>query len=152
MDSIPYPPVPGFGRVKLLAASFNYSEDAESPCPHPSRMAWGCFPSLCIVFTSLWPVHGRFINCMLWLRLGVRGDPLAIPRQLFARFEEAGLGSESWRVSQPPGSHPNNTQTPQENGEVKVRTTKRIVRRAEVGNQRLVRSGQKWTEALLQTE
>jgi hypothetical protein len=26
----------------------------------------------------------------------------AIPRQLFARFEEAGLGSESWRASQPP--------------------------------------------------
>jgi hypothetical protein len=101
----------------------------------------GCFPSLSIVFASLWPVHGRFINCMLWLRLGARSDPLAIPRQLFARFEEAGLGSESWRVSQPPRSHPNNTQTPQESGEVQVRTTKRIVRRAEVGNQRLVRSG-----------
>ena len=65
-------------------------------------------------------------------------------------LRKAGLGSESWRVSQPPRSHPNNTQTPQESGEVKVRTTKRIVLRAEVGNQRLVRSGQKWTEALLQ--
>jgi hypothetical protein len=51
-----------------------------------------CFPSLSIVFASLWHVHGRFINGMLWLRLGVRGDPLVIPRQLFARFEESRTG------------------------------------------------------------
>jgi hypothetical protein len=88
------------------------------------------------------------------LGLAFEVDPPAIPRQLFARFEKPGLGSESWRVSQPPGSHPNSTNAPTERrgqGE-DVRTTKRIVRRAEVGNQRLVRSGQKWTEALLQTE